>query len=240
MGVFNVPLEIKIQPNDLTCGPTCLHAMYQFWGDKISLDEIIEQIHFLEEGGTYASILGTHALKRNYKAKLYTYNLLVFDPTWFSKDEKNGKRKVNLEQKLIEQLKVKTDPKIHLASKYYLEFLRMGGEILFEDLTKNLISNYLERGLPILTGLSSTYLYQCSRELPNTDFDDLNGGPTGHFVVLSGFDNKKNVVNVADPWEMAHKEFYGGKYYWVNWERLMISILLGVLTFDGNLLILEK
>ena len=30
-------LEIQAQPDDLTCGPTCLHAVYRYFGDDVSI-----------------------------------------------------------------------------------------------------------------------------------------------------------------------------------------------------------
>ncbi len=78
-------LDLKIlpQPTETTCGPTCLHALYRYFGERISLDRIIKEIPYLEEGGTLAVTLGNHALSRGYKATIYTYNLHIFDPTWF-------------------------------------------------------------------------------------------------------------------------------------------------------------
>src|SRR5262245_26599770 len=32
--------DIKAQPDEVTCGPTCLHALYQYYGDKISLKQV--------------------------------------------------------------------------------------------------------------------------------------------------------------------------------------------------------
>jgi len=34
-----LPIHILPQPDDETCGPTCLHAVYRFWGEDIGLDE---------------------------------------------------------------------------------------------------------------------------------------------------------------------------------------------------------
>src|SRR5271169_3675678 len=76
-------LEILPQPDHLTCGPTCLHAVYRFFGDPISLDEVIDGIPQLEDGGTLAVVMACHALKRDFDATIITYNVQVFDPTWF-------------------------------------------------------------------------------------------------------------------------------------------------------------
>ena len=76
-------LDILPQPDDTTCGPTCLHALYRYFGDDIPLDQVINQVQTLDGGGTLAVMLGNHALSRGYRALIYTFNLMIFDPTWF-------------------------------------------------------------------------------------------------------------------------------------------------------------
>src|SRR5579859_887135 len=76
--------DIKAQPDDITCGPTCLHALYQYYNDTIALKEVINEVKSLKTGGTLAVMLGNHALQRGYDAHIYTYNLTIFDPSWSS------------------------------------------------------------------------------------------------------------------------------------------------------------
>lgn len=59
-------LEILPQPDDTTCGPTCLHAVYSYFGDALDLSTVIGEVQTLEEGGTLAVLLGLHALRRGY------------------------------------------------------------------------------------------------------------------------------------------------------------------------------
>jgi hypothetical protein len=224
--------EISPQPDDTACGPTCLHSIYRYFGDRVSLKKVISETRQLQEGGTLAVFLGCHALRRGYKATIYTYNLNVFDPTWFNLKPKE------LALKLIRQARAKHSPKLFRATEGYLEFLKRGGAIKFEELTPRLILNYLKQRTPILTGLSSTYLYRCSREYGSEpEYDDVRGVPTGHFVVLFGYDDKRGKVLVADP--MADNPLEKGLYYKVRSNRLICSILLGVLTYDANLLVIE-
>jgi len=228
-------LEIKIknQPNDTTCGPTSLHAVYRYYGDRISLDEVINQVTYFDEGGTHAVLLACHALERGYKAKIYTYNLKIFDPSWFRNND-------NLLIKLKEQLKYKKSSKLHLASAAYIKFLQDGGKILYEELTPALLKKYFKKEIPILTGLSATYLYQSKREIDAKNnksiYDDIKGYPTGHFVVLCGYDEEKRNVVIADPY-INHP--YKSNYYSVKVNRLINSILLGIVTYDSKLLIIE-
>jgi hypothetical protein len=230
-----LPIKILTQPDDETCGPTSLHAVYNYYGDEISLEEVITQVSYLESGGTLAVMLALHALKRGYHATIFTYNLNVFDPTWFYDVH------VDLSAKLSEQLKYKPEKKLHLATGAYLELLRLGGEIYFEDLSPTLLKRHFNKGIPILTGLSATYLYQCAREYVNPEnavlYNDIKGYPSGHFVILAGYDEAKKYVVVADPY--AENLVSGDNYYSVEIGRLINSIMLGILTYDANLLIIQ-
>ncbi len=224
-------LDIRSQPDDTTCGPTCLHAVYRYYGDDIGLSQIIREVPSLEEGGTLGVLLGIHALGRGYMVRLTTYNLHLFDPTWFAEP-------TDLVEKLRQQMRHKSDPKFRLASEAYISFLNLGGIVGFQDLSPSLIRKYLKKSVPVLTGLSSTYLYQHAREFgPECDHDDIRGVPTGHFVVLSGYDREQQQVLVSDP--LAENPYSRDQKYLVRIERLICAILLGIVTYDANLLIIE-
>lgn len=226
-------LEILPQPDDITCGPTCLHAVYGYHGHTMSLARVIEEVEPLRAGGTLAVSLANHALARGWRALIYTYNLSVFDPTWFDRPG------VDLRERLHAQARTKDDPRLREATGAYLEFLERGGSLHMEELNPAFIRHWLERERPILTGLSATYLYGCAREVGDRVlyFDDLAGVPQGHFVVLSGFDRDRGEVLVADP--LHDNPGFRVPSYWVGVQRLIGAILLGVLTYDANLLILE-
>ncbi|MGI8907000.1 MAG: hypothetical protein ACR2IE_10980 [Candidatus Sumerlaeaceae bacterium] len=228
-----LPLHILPQPDDTTCGPTCLQAVYNFFEDAMTLEQVLAQIPCLPTGGTLTSILARHALKRGYRATLHTYNLQVFDPTWFELAP------AELARRLRARSRYKRAAKQLIATKHYLKFLEEGGQFAFEDLTTGLIRRYVEdRGIPILTGLSATYLYRTPREYgPNADFDDLRGDPAGHFVVLYGYNHATREVLVADP--LYPNPFAKTHHYLLNIDRVLCSILLGTLTYDANLLIIE-
>lgn len=223
--------DIHAQPTLTTCGPTCLHAVYRYFGDEISLEDVIAQSEALPTGGTLAVLLGCHALSRGYRARIYTYNLQVFDPSWFRPG-------CDLALKLREQAKHKRTSKLRFATEAYLRFLARGGELRFHDLEASLLRKFLKRGLPVLTGLSATYLYRESRERgDDCQPDDLRGEPSGHFVVVCGVDADRRQVQVADP--LHPNPLAPHPVYRVSYERLIGAILLGTLTFDANLLILE-
>lgn len=225
-------IKILPQPDDTTCGPTSLHAVYRFYNLEINLDEVIGSVRSLEEGGTLAVMLGIDALKRGFNATIYSYNLKVFDPSW------QGLANEELIELLERQLIYKKGRKFEQATRAYQKFLALGGEIKFEDMNPGILTYYFNNEVPILTGLSATYLYNSKREYSNiensTVYDDLKGEPTGHFVVLCGMNG--NNVYVADPYK--GNPISGKNYYEVGITRLLNSILLGIVTYDANMLMI--
>lgn len=225
------------QPDNTTCGPTCLHAVYNYHGDQMPLEQVIAEAPAFEQGGTLAVMLGCHALRRGYDVRIFTFNLQVFDPTWFNADGHISEG-LAIEEKLQAQMQAKSKEKLKRACESYTEFIRLGGKLRMEDLNGNLIRRYLKQSIPVLTGLSSTYLYRECREIQATNQpDDVAGLPSGHFVVLCGYDSIERSVLVADPF---HPNPLSANYkYEVSLDRVVCSILLGILTYDANLLIVR-
>lgn len=230
MGILNI--DIHTQPDDYTCGPTCLHAIYAYYGDPIELDRVIAEVPMLTEGGTLAVFLANHALRRGYRAHIYSYNLQIFDPTWakLSTDE--------IKTRLIEQMEFKKKEKLKIDTMAYLEFFDLGGTLRFEDLSASLIHGFLLEKTPIITALSSTYLYKTAREFgPDSEYNDIKGEPAGHFVVISGYDPLRRTVMVADP--HLHNPIAFTNKYEVSIDSLIGAIFLGIITHDAKLIIIE-
>jgi len=236
---IDIKLDIRAQPDDETCGPTCLYSLYRYHGVRgVTLKKVISQIHRLDSGGTLAEILACHALKLGFRATIYTFHLQMFDPTWFAADGL-AHDPADLAARLDQQAQVKRgDKRLKTSTRAFKEFLALGGQLKMVDLNAALIRGYLARGTPIIAGLSSTFLYRTARELDedNTD-DDVRGEPQGHFVMLVGYDNESKEVLVADPLDQ-NPPFHTAKYR-LRISRLLNAILLGILTYDANLLVLE-
>ena len=228
--------NIRQQPDATTCGPTCLHALYQYYGDAITLDEVIAQVSQWQKGGTLAVYLALHALRRGYQATILPYNLTIFDPTWSKLDA------ARIREKLKAQLLHKKElPGFEEVTRAYLDYLALGGRLKFKVITPALIRSYLKSGIPILAGLSATYLYDDTREFEQQGrwiADDIRGQSCGHFVVLSGYSKVNRCVQVADP--LVPNPMAPDRYYDVDIYRLVCAIMLGILTYDGNLLIIQK
>lgn len=224
-------LAIEAQPDTTTCGPTCLHAVYRHFGDGIGHEQVIDEIQRLDHGGTLDVFLANHALARGYRATIHTWNLEVFDPTWFTRPQ------VDLADKLRRQAAFKRRARLVTATAGYLDFLAAGGALKFGDLNRALLRRLLSSGQPVMTGLSATYLYRAAREWgPDDADDDIRGEPVGHFVVLSGYRRETREVIVADP---THPNPSGSQNYAVHIDRVIGAILLGALTYDANLLVIR-
>ena len=223
---------VEPQPDDVTCGPACLHGIYRFYGETVSLESVIADTRMLDRGGTLDVFLANHALARGYDVTLFTYNLDLFDPTWFELPNHE------IRARLKAQSKQKQWRRIQSATRGYDEFLRLGGKLRLRDLEPSLLRKFLNRGTPVITGLSATYLYRAPREVAETNVDDdIRGEPVGHFVVLTGYRRGTREILIADP--LASNPLVSSRYYAVNVQRLIGAILLGIMTYDANLLVIE-
>lgn len=226
-------VERFLQPDEVTCGPTCLRKVYSYFGLPDTQEEIIEALERNEDGGTLAVYLGIVALKRGLNARIYTYDLRIFDPSWYGSESDALKEKIHARYPHLK------DEKRRRAASAYVNFLNMGGELAFDELRHTLLKTIIDRGHPVLAGLSATYLYRQTRERwderanKHVD-DDVAGEPTGHFVVISGYDNWGRRMTVVDPFEHAPADASG--LIWVDTDRLINAILLGDVTYDAVLL----
>ncbi len=223
---------MQAQPTETSCGPTCLHAVYQHFSDKYSLEKIIADIPENPDGGTYSVMLANHALKRGYEATIYSYNLRVFDPTWA--DHSSGE----IAKKLAIRRDHTTSKKATANLSAYIEFLERGGKMRFDELDSALLAMLLARGNPVIAGLNSTHLYRSSRLKRNGKDDDITGEVEGHFVTLFEYDHANKQILVADPY---HKNpLSDSLIYAIDPQRLINSIMLGIVTYDANLLLIEE
>lgn len=232
-----IPLTIKTQPTDETCGPTCLHAIYQYYGKKIDLKQVINTIEHSLSGGTLSPLLGKHALQNGFDATIFINNLSVFDPSWFKKTFASNEI---LLTKLKIQNKFKRSKGVAQVSEAFIEYLELGGTVRFQTIDVKMLKTYFDKGIPILAGVNSTYLYrtqrECFTEQGEAFFDDILGEPTGHFIVLCGYTDNKRQIVVADPFR--ENPFNQSNYYRVSSTRLINSILLGTVSYDANLLMI--
>lgn len=226
-------VSMNPQPCDTSCGPTCLHGIYDYLGRHVEHQELIDAIPTTQGGGRLGVQLAIDAIQRGFQVRIYSHNLTVFDPTWFSLPQSEAAARLRL------QASLKPDPKTQEASLLYAEFIDRGGKILFEDLTPSFLRKLLMRSGPVICGLSATYFYRTMRERDeNCADDDVGGYPQGHFVVLSGINGRQTEVLVTDPYET--NPLVENQKYRVSTLHFINSILIGVITYDANLLVITK
>jgi len=223
---------IERQPDYTTCGPTALHAIYRYYKDPIDLQTVIAETPKLPTGGTLGVHLSVHALQRGYEVTTWLCSVRHMDPTWFAQP-------TDLLAKLKARAAAKSfdaDPRYGPAMEAVERYLELGGEVVWGDLSPELIATQMANGTPLLTGTNGTYLYQCARETDDGP-DDVRGEAFGHFIVICGFDPGDHSVAIADP--LLDNPAHGTKYYRASVHRLIGAIFLGVSSDDGNLLLIR-
>ena len=206
--------------------------MYRYWGDQEPLQTIIARMYRLEQGGTFAVFLGCDALRKGYGAAIYTYNVTVFDPTWFT-------RNVDIAERLTKQREVKSDERLQVATSGYLQFLQLGGRLRFADLSQVLVRALLRFRL-----LQRSAALHLSVRVLNPDGSSSSPGisdmgQSGHgtqdYAMAGSFSRARRHVLVVDPYQPNP---YGEAHeYWISIDRVVTAILLGIVTHDANLLV---
>ncbi|HEY8432457.1 MAG TPA: C39 family peptidase [Sandaracinaceae bacterium] len=218
------------QPDDFSCGPTCLFKVLRGYGDRRAFEDVDRAVRRVEGGGTLGVFLGMAALELGYDATISSYNLRVCDPTWATLPPGA------LADKLAARAAVVKEAKLREAIDGYARFVRAGGRVRFDDLSTELLVGLLDEGHPIVCGLSATYLYQTPRVNPVTNgIDEIAGEPEGHFLVVCGYRQHGRHFIVSDPYRGLPMTVTGT--YEVGATRLLNAILLGDVTYDGVLLV---
>ncbi|MGE0709850.1 MAG: cysteine peptidase family C39 domain-containing protein [Planctomycetota bacterium] len=217
------------QPDDVTCGPTCLLQVLRFYGDQVPFDRLLALTSQNPDGGTLAVYLALTARQLGYATRIHSFNLRVFDPTWAALEPPA------LAAKLRARAKATSDAKVWAACRAHADLIDTGGQVALVELTPDLMIDILERGHPVLCGLNATYLYRQARERPNdNEEDDVAGEPVGHFLVVCGHRDGGAHFTVRDP--AKHVPYSKDGTYDVEAPRLINAIHLGIVSFDAVLL----
>lgn len=229
---MKLDLHVSKQPDDESCGITCLQAIYDYYEHPTTLEELKRGIDHWQTGGTLAVNLARHALVQGFSAEIYTYNIKIFDPTWKDLEPKDLSAKLKLRQTKIRSKREKK------VIGYYKDFLKKGGVLRFDDLNEELLNRLFKNHKPIICGLSATYLYQNMRETSDNEGNDIVGQPVGHFVVVSGWDPQTRSVTINDPF-IKNPISESGTYR-LPFTKFANAVMLGILTYDENLLVIAK
>jgi hypothetical protein len=230
--MMDLPVDVEQQPDDESCGITCLQAIFRYYHHEVQLDQLRQEVEHWQSGGTVSVNLARNAIDHGFDATVYSYNIQIFDPTWRHLPVEALADKLKQRQRRIRSKKQKK------VIGFYLDFLRKGGTIKFDDLDEELFNRLFLARTPIIVGLSATYLYQSMRETPNCDDDDIIGNPVGHFVVVAGWDADSRTVLVQDPLQRNPISKTGT--YTLPFTKFSNAVMLGALTYDENMLVLSR
>jgi hypothetical protein len=220
----------QIQPDEVTCGPSCLSSVLRFHGIDADLSAVMPLVTRNQDGGTLAPWLGQAALGFGIGVRARPLAVQVFDPTWRGLDAASLRDRLALRTAALREGRLR---RVHQA---WLDYLDAGGQVnLGGELRSGEIIAALDRGNPLIAGLSVTWLYQVARERPADNVpDDIAGMPVGHFVVITGYAGGGDTFFVSDPW--PHPPFEGEPHYPVSRRQLTQAILLGDATHDAVIL----
>lgn len=215
-------IEMLPQPDDTSCGPTALHAIYKYYGLDIPLNTVISELEgYSTLEGTYDAMIGVDALKRGFQVNIFVYNLRIFDPSW--------KYDESITEKLYTMKARLSDPRLIKSVEWFIRFSEMGGHIVISSP----LINALTAEHPVICGLSATHLYNCRRENPITNEYDEFGSPVGHYVVTDAHFGDTSVP-IYDPY--GDRSRIRKIEYIMPINAVIESIMLGTLTYDGSVI----
>ena len=80
-----LPIRILPQPDEITCGPTCLHAIYNYYGDEIPLERVIAEVPMLDVRALAERQLGPRTLGRREAGRSH-----ADQPQWDASQARGG------------------------------------------------------------------------------------------------------------------------------------------------------
>lgn len=219
------------QPDDVSCGPTCLSQVLAWHGAQHDIDALAGQLRRNADGGTQGVYLGRLALELGYRVRLYPFGVRIFDPTWWECED----------EEIIELLDARaaalSDPGERDTVMAWADYLRAGGYLAFREPSPRVLTRALDLGRPLICGLNATWLYREARTRRHDNQDDPIGGhAAGHFVVIRGYTGEGRHLHVNDPSPDApfSKGTSAGRYP-LSANRLLHALLLGDGTGDAVL-----
>jgi hypothetical protein len=225
--LHELPVPRVVQPDDTTCGPSCLAQVAGFFGQQHTVPALAAGLSRLHHGGTLGVFLALRAMELGFEAAVYPLGVRVFDPTWWQLDAPA------LVDRLHRRRDTLTEPLDREVIDAWVRFLRAGGHLRFAELTPALLRGAIDRGHPLICGLNVTWLYRESREQDDGTPDDVGGEQVGHFVTIAGYSGGGRRFDIRDPhWEAP----YGvDGHYRVGAWQLIHAILIGDRTRDAVL-----
>ena len=199
------------QEEDKGCGPAVLQMVLKYYGVDISQEKIIEKHGGLTKWGSYTVGLGLIAQQLGFEVTCYSYFLHKMSHKDFDKDKKV------LLSSLDEKIEDEEDEYWERELETFKKFIEEGNDIVFDIPRSSEIKSHLREGRPVIIALNSSSLFERDIDL------DL-----GHYVVLTGYENGKFLLN--DPENRIEE---------IEEERLIFASSNNVFESSAYMLIVE-
>ncbi|MCX6732949.1 MAG: hypothetical protein NTV98_05410 [Candidatus Roizmanbacteria bacterium] len=218
--------NIQQEVGTATCGPNCLLNIYESFGIKTSIKEILKDLNVTNKDYTYVPQLASHLNEKNLSTIILSSNPRTVSPTW---------EKLN-SLEIMEKLKKwliynKKDEWLYENLLTYF-YLQEGGQIKILDLSTNVIDEYIERGFLLISCLNESWIWQQRKIKDIVEYDDIKGKGRGHFVVVYGKEGDEYLI--SDPYPTKIKDRDG--LYKINKQKLLVATLV----WDRALIAVKK
>lgn len=188
--LLKVPMR-KQKKGSVHCCIVCLQMIMEYFGDKASFNELLNQIKLYRKG-TWLADGGKVALKYGYKAFFSHHDSDVLTKETENLTEKDL-AKLEKHLKNIKNGKYKK-PRIKAREiRKDIEFIKIGGKYSTKVPTLNLIDSYLKRKIPVIVVVK------------NKSWKGEPDNKSSHCIVLVGKEGNHYIVNNPLP---QYKKLY--------------------------------
>lgn len=235
--VYDVPL---VKQGVVECLPSSATQLLNFYGVPVTFDEVKKDVplYVTPDGkpvGTSTGHMGAYLLEKGFSVTFHTVDIEIFDPSWVRLSSKELITKLQERRKYLQHSRY-NDDMLDVIVDGYILFLEKGGKITFKIVDEEYLHTQLQQG-PCILQVSYNFLNNCPKYYYNSEHkayvqDAIQGHPTTHAVVVSGYKDGKFVI--VDP------DFEYGGVREIAAGRLIGAFYLAETDWDPILITVEK
>ncbi|PIS17750.1 hypothetical protein COU93_02360 [Candidatus Shapirobacteria bacterium CG10_big_fil_rev_8_21_14_0_10_36_6] len=201
--------------DSFSCGPSCIKNIFESYGIKTDLVEILKEIGVSDKDSTHVPQIGRYLHNKGFYVELLSSCPNNYSPDWGDKPR----------EEVIELLKqwVTTNiTDIWIKDAIFLLFYLMDGGVVKQlDLSTHILDEYLGKGYQILACIDETWIWGKRKMSGVAQYDSIKGHTNGHYVVI--YDSDGNDYLISDPYPTGITGKEG--LYRVNKDKMLVSIL---------------
>ena len=234
---YDVPL---VKQGVSECLPASATQLMNFFGIDTTFDEVKKGVplYVTSAGkpvGTSVGHMGSYLLRKGFSVTFHTVDIELFDPSWSGMSSEDMIGKLKDRRKYLKHARY-NDEILDVIVDGYVKFLEEGGNIYFSIIDEKFLLEKLKEG-PFILQVSYNFLNNCPKYFYNFEKnqyeqDPIQGHPTTHAVVVSGYKSGKFVI--VDP------DFEFGGVREIDSGRLIGAFYLAETDFDPILITLSK